>query len=77
MAGVPTPPAGDSRPDVEELEGHLRDQMRRSPRQAWRGTKRSWSRSSAWAASTRCRTSSHASTPSAVEATGHRSRRWR
>ena len=51
-------------PDVEELEGHLRDQWRRSPRPAWQETKRSWSRSSAWAASTRCRASSRASTPS-------------
>ena len=65
MARVPAPPPGASRPRRRGARGpSARPGRRRSPRRAWPGTKRSWSRSSAWAASTRCRASSRASTRS-------------
>ena len=51
-------------PDVEELEGHLRDQVAALTEAGLAGTKPSWSRSSAWAASMRCPASSRANTPS-------------
>ena len=50
--------------DAEELEDHLRGRIAELTEAGLQPTRRSWSRSSGWAASTSCPASSPGSTPS-------------
>ena len=63
--------------DIAELEEHLRSQVDDLRPSDSRTTRRFWSRSNEWDASTTCRVNTPGALRPAVEATGHRVGRHR